>query len=161
MTRPGRASAALAAALAVPLGLAGCASAPADGDIESVVEAQVLTVPHVTGAFVGLASSGPSGRTLLVNIYVDSSDAATLATVADASLAAIWGGVPIRPVTVSIALAPVPKPDPAYRLEGDAVDPGPIASALAIDGSKVVRQLLVVDAASMDARYGVWHEPGK
>ena len=121
----------------------------------------MLSVAHVTGAFVGLASSGPSGRTLLVNIYVDSSDAATLVTVADESLAAIWGAVPIRPVTVSIALAPVPKPDPAYRLEGNAVDPAPIAASLAIDGSKVVRQLLIVDAGSMDARYGTWHEPSK
>jgi len=158
---PSRTLAALAAALAVPISLAGCATAPSDDEQARTIESSVTSVEHVTGAFVAFTSTGPSSDGVLVNLYVDSAQLPDLVAAADGSLKAIWTSAQVRPAFVHIALAPVEKPADAGRLESNAIDPADVASALGIDGTKVVRQLIMIEAKDMEAHYGAWQEPAE
>ena len=159
MSNPSRAGAALVAAIASGLGLAGCATGPSEEAMEANVVSAVSSVDHVTGAFASFSSSGGSGKDLLVNLYVDTTDEAVIVATADESLRAIWQSVGIRPYTVSIAVATIAMPDHPSRLEGNAINPAPIAEGLAIADARTVRQLLLVEAGSMEERYGAWSEP--
>ena len=158
---PARTAAALAAALSIPLSLAGCSTGPSDTEQAKAIESSVVSAPHVTGAFVGFTSNGPSSGGVLVNIYVDSAELPDLVAAADGGLKAIWSSAPVRPAFVHISLAPVAKPANATRIESNAIDPADVASALDITGTKVVRQLIMIEAKDMEARYGAWQEPAQ
>ena len=153
---PSRTAAALAAALGVTL--SDSAVAPSDDTQARAIETAVLAVDHVTGAFVAFTSSGPSSGGVLVNLYVDSADRDDLVATADASLRAIWTSAVVRPAFVHIAIALTEKPANAGRLELNAIDPAEVASGLAIEGSKVVRQLIMIEAKDMEAHFGAWQE---
>jgi len=159
MSQIPRAGAAVAAALASSLGLVACSPVATEESMATVVESAVDSVDHVTGSFAAFTSSGASNSSILVNIYVDTTDESLIIAAADDSLRAIWQSVGIRPTTVSISVATTPKPENPLRLEANAIDPAPIAIGLAIADSRVIRQLFMVHAGSMDQRYGEWAEP--
>lgn len=159
MTTPTRASLALATAFASAIGLTACAPGKTEDAVEASIEQAVLAVDHVTGAYVSFSASGPVDRELLVNVYLDSADADVVVSTADEALRAIWLSVGIKPITVSISLAAVPKPDDAWGFEENALNPVPIADALGIPDVLVVRQLITISAAAMDERYGTWTDP--
>lgn len=160
MTKTSRTAAAIAAALAVPLSLAGCSTATAE-QAAPIIESAVTKVDHVTAAFVAFTSSGPSEQGVLVNVYVDSSELDALVVAADGSLEAVWKSAPFRPAFVHLALAPVEKPANPKRLESNAIDPSDVFAALDIPGASVVRQLIMVEATEMEERYGAWQEPAE
>lgn len=159
MSQNARAGAAVVAALASSLGLAGCSPAYTEDAMASSVVSAVRTVDHVTDSVASFSSSGPGGTSLTVNIYVDTTDEGLIVKIADESLNAIWRSVAVRPNTVSITVATIPKPQDPERIEPNAIDPSPIAEGLAIPDSRVIRQTFMVFAASMDQRYGSWTEP--
>jgi hypothetical protein len=150
---------AIVAALAVPLGLVGCSTGVSDDNAKAIIESSVVSVDHVTGAYIGFTSSGAQGKGVLVNLYLDSGDVADLTAAADGTLRAVWTSSPFKPAFVHFSLSTIPKPDNAMRLEGNAINPAEVLSALDIDGSTSVRQLIMVEASSLTARYGEWQEP--
>ena len=159
MTTQSRAGLALAAAVASAIGLAGCAPGKTEDAMRATIEQAVVSVDHVTGAYVSFSSSGPADKELLVNIYVDTDDNDIVAATADEALRTMWHSVGIRPLTVSISVAAIPKPDDAWGFEGNALDAEPIAEALGIPDVVIVRQLITIPADAMDDRYGEWSEP--
>lgn len=153
--------AALATMLTVPLGLAGCAGGQSDADISGMLESAIVTaVPNVTGAHVGLAFSGPSNRTVFVNLYLDTDDTSIVSAAVNSSLQTVWENIPIKPVTVGISATMGKKPSNARNFEPNAMDPAPIASALGIESKYVVDPIINIDAPGLEARYGTWQAPG-
>jgi len=154
---PTRRIGALALAVMVAVGLTACG--PRAEDQQRTLEnAIVETAPHTTAAAV-FVSSAIGGDQIVVNLYVDSDDTADAAEAVEAALETVWTTTASEPVGVSIAVAAVPKPDEPQRLELNAIDPLPVAETLEIQGSKVVRQLLMLDSATLSNHFGAWHEP--
>ena len=151
---------ALAAALAVPLGVAGCASGSTDAEITRALESAIVAaVPHSTGVFVGLGYSGASNRTVVVNLYLDSDDTSIVSAAVDSGLKTVWAAIAVEPVSVGISATAGQKPHDAERYEPNALDPRPVASALGIDPKHVIHHLIDLDAATLVARYGAWQAP--
>jgi len=113
---------------------------------------------HFTGAAVFFNQSA-GGGSVLVNLYLDTDDPGEVARAAEVALEAIWETVTFKPVSVDVAFAATEKPEDPTRMEFNAMDPLPIGEILALDGSYVVRQLLMIPGGTLAHRFGDWRHP--
>lgn len=153
MNKASRLGAAIAAALVVPLGFAGCASP--ESVVEAVEPAVLAVDPAIRDVYFSTAS-GPAGTSLAVRLYVDPVDTPELARIIDGSLLAIQTASPERLASFKIDVAEGEKPDKVNLNVGD------------IDIEDAARELGLYDHYSgnsirgaadvLDDRYGTWKE---
>jgi len=156
MTETNRIVAAVAAMLAAPLALTGCA-ASADEFEELVPPAVLASDPHIVDTAMSF-SNGIEGRGFGLRIYVtDTSDAAVAAAI-EAAAEAAFRASPSRPTAIYLDVAEPPRPE---RVNFSA-------RGIPLDG---VRELLwpdvviiddVVHLASgeLEELYGPWESHG-
>lgn len=144
---------AIAAALAVPLVLSGCAS-PTDMK-DAVAEAILAADPAIVDVYM-TSAAGPGGTSLGARVYVDSIETADLARVLDASLRAVLVGAPERPSSYSVDIAEAPKPSKvvlsrgAVSLEAAAREAGWYENFL--------NDSISASTDTFEARFGTWEE---
>ena len=103
-----RLTAALAAAMVLPLGLTGCTTAPSDTE-SAVASAVAAADPGITDVYVTTAN-GVAGASIRVRIYVEPVETSELARIIDASLKATLVGAPNRPASFTLDVAEGSKP---------------------------------------------------
>lgn len=153
-----RIAAALAATVAVPLGLAGCATVSTDDVADAVIPAVVAADPAIADAVL-TASHGVAGTGIWVRVYVDDEDPVTLARVIDAALRATLESSPVRPVDVDLDLALAPRPADV-NLNVGRLPIMDLAADLGL-GDDVADDVVGLSIDELEQRYGPWSEPGR
>lgn len=152
--------AALAAVLAVSFGLAGCSKGMTDAEVTGMLESEIVaSVPHATGASVGLAYSGASHRTVTVNLYVDADAVTEVSTAVDAVFHTVWTSFPSMPARIGVSATLGEKPDDVEVYGLNALDPEPIAAELGLETRNVLHELIRLDNVELASRYGEWQAP--
>jgi hypothetical protein len=152
-----RLTAAVAAALALPLGLTGCTASP--DDTRSVVAAAVSAAdPAITDVFV-TTGSGLAGTSIRVRVYIEPEDTAGVARILDASLQAILVGAPERPASFAIDVAEGAKPS-TVNLNAGSIDLEDAARAVGLY-EHYSDDTLTGATDVLEERYGRWEDVHK
>lgn len=144
---------AIAAVLAVPLALSGCASPAA---MEEDVSSAILKAdPAIVDVYM-TSATGPGGIRIGARVYVDTTEPADLARVIDASLRAIITASPERPASYSLDLAEAPKPSTVVLSRGAI----PLEAAARESGWYEYFSNDKIQGATddLEARFGTWEE---
>jgi len=156
MTEINRIVAAVAAMVAAPLALSGCA-ASADEFEELVPPAVLASDSHIVDTAMSF-SNGLAGRGFSLRIYVtDTSDAAVAAAI-DAAAEAAYHASPSRPTSIYLDVAEPPRPE--------RVNLG--ARGISLDGARellwpdvvIINDVVHLASGDLEKLYGPWGEAG-
>lgn len=163
-TRGSRAVAALLAAVAVAVLLAGCViqsnkEAPVSAEDEAKLESAVLAATEVaSGVYVSQTFSGAGNHSIQVRLYVTSDELTALSADVDAAFETTWRTWPVRPSVIKVGVVVGEKPVDVGTADANIRDLEDVALELGID-PKDVRVNIILTAPPLEQRYGAWTEP--
>lgn len=156
MSDVSRIAAAAASALLLPLALAGCAPT-SEQTAERVVSVVTAAHPDITDAYVSSAV-GLSGQSIWIRVYV-APDTASIASVIDASLAAIVHGSPERLTAVTIDVSDKPRPT-QVNVDIGALNLDEASEELGFN-EFAFNNVFRLSSSDLVERYGEWKEPSE
>ena len=147
---------AIVAALAIPVGVAGCSAQPSDDAVTGQIQASILReVPHVTGAVTDLGHDG-TARTVVVRLYLDSAEPTVVASAVEKAVGLAWSGTSTMPSSVIISAVDGSEPSGASTSDLGGIDLATTAATLGFPVPGVGRDRLIVNARALAEHYGSW-----
>ncbi len=147
---------AVVAALAIPVGVAGCSTQPSDDTVTQKLQASIAKeVPHVTAAIADLGHDG-TARTVIVRIYLDDTQPTVVASAVEKAIGLAWHSTSTKPSSVIISAVDGSEPSGASTSDLGGIDLAATAASLGFLVPGVGRDRLIVNARALAEHYGPW-----